>query len=123
MCSPGLSSGLATKLTLYVAGLVLVSELDHGFSSGGLEGDSSPVLYTFLLSAAGTIAIGVVCHFRWKRKVAIESQLFEKERNRIARRLGRAPSSLQFYDPDFYVRNTSQPAAQARDRVPGTTSA
>jgi len=68
----------ATKLTLYVAGLALVSELDHRFSSGGLEGDSSPALYASLLSAAGTIAIGVVCHLRWKRKFAIESQLFER---------------------------------------------
>lgn len=108
----------ATRLALYAAAGSLISEL-YRLSSGGLKGDPSPALYAFALSAGLAIVLGVLFRILWKRRFQIESQLFERERERIARKLGRvAASRLQFCDSNFYARNASRDPTTMKGRVP-----
>ena len=108
-----------TRIPLAIAALSLVSRLYDRLSSGGFGVDPSAALYTFAISAGTAVVMAVLFRMRWNRKWQIESQLFVRERNRIARELDPiAAARLSFYDSDFYARNASQaPQVVIKDGV------
>jgi len=97
------------RIPLAIAALSLISRLYDRLSSGGFSVDPTAALYAFAASAGTAIVMAVLFRMRWNRKFQIESLLFERERNRIARELDPlAAARLRFYDSDFYARNAFQ---------------
>jgi len=109
----------ATRIVLFVAAAALISELYQRLSSGGLAGDPSHALYVFAVAAGSEIVLGALFRLRWKRSFQIESLLFERAHDRIAREQGAiAASRLSFYDSEFYARNISLDPRATNDTAP-----